>query len=244
MTYGSPATLDDIPAYLANIRGGRPADDDLIAEFRRRYQLIGGSPLVRITQEQAAALQRELATRHPAGPRFRVAAGMRFAPPLIDDVTPALADDADALVGIILSPQYSPILMRGYVSTLTDAVRALDQPALALAISGDWHLQPRFIAAVAGRVRQALAREPDEVRARVPVLLTAHSMPERVVATESWTTLPTCTRRPKLLPAPPISPPTAGCSATRARGIRLSRGSNPTSPISCPSCAPTARRAC
>ena len=34
MTYGSPATLDDIPIYLKNIRGGRPADEALIAEFR------------------------------------------------------------------------------------------------------------------------------------------------------------------------------------------------------------------
>ena len=45
MTYGSPATLDDIPAYLQNVRGGVPADETLVAEFRRRYSLIGGSPL-------------------------------------------------------------------------------------------------------------------------------------------------------------------------------------------------------
>ena len=36
MTYGSPATLDDIPNYLKNVRGGRPADEALIAEVRRR----------------------------------------------------------------------------------------------------------------------------------------------------------------------------------------------------------------
>ena len=35
MTYGSPATLDDIPVYLKNVRGGRPPDETLIAEFRR-----------------------------------------------------------------------------------------------------------------------------------------------------------------------------------------------------------------
>ena len=46
MTYGSPATLDDIPGYLRNIRGGRDPDDALVAEFRRRYELIGGSPLI------------------------------------------------------------------------------------------------------------------------------------------------------------------------------------------------------
>jgi ferrochelatase len=36
MTYGSPATLDDIPVYLQNVRGGRAAADGLLSEFRRR----------------------------------------------------------------------------------------------------------------------------------------------------------------------------------------------------------------
>src|SRR5579864_5385660 len=108
MTYGSPATLDDIPTYLQNVRGGRPADDALIAEFRRRYALIGGSPLLRITREQAVALQEELNGRG-AGIDFHVVAGMRFAPPFIADVVPEAAADAQQLVGLIMSPQYSPI---------------------------------------------------------------------------------------------------------------------------------------
>ena len=40
MTYGSPETLDDIPVYLKNVRGGRTPDEALITEFRRRYELI------------------------------------------------------------------------------------------------------------------------------------------------------------------------------------------------------------
>ncbi|HLZ21049.1 MAG TPA: ferrochelatase [Ktedonobacterales bacterium] len=184
MTYGSPATLDDIPEYLQNVRGGRPADADLIAEFRRRYALIGGSPLLRITQEQAEALEDELNREHPDGPCFNVACGMRFAPPYIRDVVPELAGDVDTLVGIILSPQYSPILMRGYLTTLTDAVKELHRETLSLKVAGDWHLQPDFLRAVAQRVREALDRYPPDVRERVPVLLTAHSMPLRVIEQE------------------------------------------------------------
>ena len=51
MTYGSPATLEDMPVYLQNVRGGRAPDEELIREFRRRYSLIGGSPLLRITRD-------------------------------------------------------------------------------------------------------------------------------------------------------------------------------------------------
>jgi ferrochelatase len=184
MTYGSPATLDDIPTYLKNVRGGRQPDEELITEFRRRYALIGGSPLLRITREQAAALQEELNNQHPDGPLFHVVAGMRFAPPFIPDLVPEIAAGARQLVGVIMSPQYSPIIMSGYTRTLEDAVADLHRDDLALKIAGDWHLQPYFLLALAERVQQALDRFPEEVRQRVPVLLTAHSMPKRVIDKE------------------------------------------------------------
>jgi ferrochelatase len=184
MTYGSPATLDDMPAYLRNVRGGREPEAELVKEFRRRYELIGGSPLLPITRAQAAALQDELNAQHPAGPRFRVMAGMRFAPPYIADIVPEVAANADKLVGVIMSPQYSPIIMSGYVRTMQEAVRTLGRSELALKIAEDWHMQPYFLQAVAERVREALAKMPPDVRARVPVLLSAHSMPKRVVENE------------------------------------------------------------
>jgi protoporphyrin/coproporphyrin ferrochelatase len=184
MTYGSPATLDDIPTYLKNVRGGRPADEELITEFRRRYKLIDGSPLLSITREQAAALQKELNSQYPEGPAYHVVAGMRFAPPFIADLVPEIAMGAQQLVGVIMSPQYSPIIMSGYVRTLQDAVEELHRDDLELKIAGDWHLQPYFLLALAQRVQQALDRFPATVQERVPVLLTAHSMPKRVVEKE------------------------------------------------------------
>ncbi|MDA4117585.1 MAG: ferrochelatase [Thaumarchaeota archaeon] len=186
MTYGSPATLDDIPTYLKRVRGGREPDEALVAEFRRRYQLIGGSPLLRITGDQAACLETELnGSGDDHGLRYRVVAGMRFSPPLIADVVLESASDADHLVGVIMSPQYSPTIMGGYVQSLQRAVAGLGRRGeLELRISEDWHLQPFFLRALAERVEQALGRFPPEVRGRVPVLLTAHSMPKRVVEDE------------------------------------------------------------
>src|SRR5437879_13815855 len=107
MTYGSPATLEAIPTYLKNVRGGRQPDQALITEFRRRYALIGGSPLLRITREQAAALQEELKAQYPDGPTFAVVAGMSFAPPFLAEVAPEVADNAQTLVGNIMSPHSS-----------------------------------------------------------------------------------------------------------------------------------------
>ncbi len=184
MTYGSPATLDDIPIYLKHVYGGRAASPEVVTEFRRRYDLIGGSPLLRITREQAIALQEELNRESPDGTTYHTVAGMRFAPPFIADVVPEAAVDAQSLVGIIMSPQYSPIIMKGYVRTLEDAVADLHRDDLPLKIATDWHLQPYFLQALAERIQQALERFPADIRDSIPVLLTAHSMPKRVIENE------------------------------------------------------------
>jgi ferrochelatase len=46
MTYGSPRDLDDVGTYIARVRGGREPNATLVAEFRRRYAVIGMSPLI------------------------------------------------------------------------------------------------------------------------------------------------------------------------------------------------------
>jgi protoporphyrin/coproporphyrin ferrochelatase len=183
MTYGSPATLDDVPVYLRNVRGGREPDESLVAEFRRRYRLIGGSPLVQITGEQAARLQIGLGDLKD-GNSYSVVAGMRYSSPMIADVVKEAAPESGQVVGIIMSPQFSPIIMGGYIRTLQEAVADLHRERLALKTAEDWHLQPYFIEALAQRVTEALARLPAEVRETVPVLLTAHSMPKRVIDKE------------------------------------------------------------
>jgi ferrochelatase len=183
MTYGSPASPDDIPAYLRRVRGGREPDEALVAEFRRRYKLIGGSPLLRITNEQAAALEKEL-TGLKDGNSYRAVAGMRFSPPLIADVVRESAPESGLVVGVIMSPQYSPIIMGGYLQDVSSAVASLHRDGLSLKVAEDWHLQPYFLEALAERVNEALDALPPSMREGVPVLLTAHSMPKRVVEGE------------------------------------------------------------
>jgi ferrochelatase len=179
MTYGSPKTLDEVPQYLKNVYGGHDASPDNIAEFQRRYDIIGGSPLIEITQTQAAALEKQL-NKQSKTIKFRVDAGMRFSHPFIDEVIQKIARDVDAVVGIIMSPQYSPIIMSGYIRELTEAVNKLNRPDITLKIATDWHFQPLFLKALAQRVKQALKKLP----ANTPVLFSAHSMPKRVIDKE------------------------------------------------------------
>jgi ferrochelatase len=179
MTYGSPTSLDDVPRYLAAVRGGRQVSDELVAEFRRRYQVIGGSPLVRISLGQAAALGERLQGRAV------VRAAMRFSPPTIAD---ALRDLAGAglseVAAIVMSPQFSPLLMGGYGRALDEARAQLGDGAPSVNLAGAWHTEPTFIDALAGRIGEALAQFPADEREGVPVLLTAHSLPRGVADQE------------------------------------------------------------
>ena len=186
MTYGSPATLEDVPAYLASVRGGRPAADELVQEFKRRYALIGGSPLLAITRAQAAAVAERMNADGGAGPegtRVTAAVGMRHAPPQIAAGLEELARaGATRVAAVILSPQYSPIIMGGY-NRAVDAARER-APRTDVRVAGAWHLHPLFLEALAQRVREALDRFPAAERDSVPVILTAHSLPKSVVDRE------------------------------------------------------------
>jgi ferrochelatase len=179
MTYGSPDSLsrEDIEAYLARVRGGREPEPDLVDEFTRRYRVIGGSPLIQITRQQAARLSESLG--------WPVEVGMRFSEPSIGTSLRALADaGVDDVAAIILSPQHSPLLMGGYERAIEAARATMGSAAPAVTVAGAWHLEPAFVRALAVRLDEALTQLPPRDRDGVAVVMTAHSLPLRVAQQE------------------------------------------------------------
>jgi ferrochelatase len=175
MTYGSPASPDDVATYLAAVRGGRAAEPELVAEFRRRYEIIGGSPLIPITIAQAAALERHL------GDGTVVRAGMRFSEPSIEKALRDLvAHGVTAVAAIVMSPQFSPLLMGGYARAVEAALGAIGTGAPSVEVAAAWYREPAFVGAVGRRIEESLAVMRGEGHDDVPVLLTAHSLPRRV----------------------------------------------------------------
>ena len=162
MAYGSPSTLDDIPAYLADIREGRPVSQAAVDELTERYRQIGGrSPLDDVTEAQRAALERELG--------LPVFVGMRHWRPRIGEaVEAALTAGADTLVGLVLAPHYSRLSVEGYRERLQ---RKLKGRAVLVFIDS-WHDHEPFIEVLAERVRGFDGH----------VVFTAHSLPERILA--------------------------------------------------------------
>jgi ferrochelatase len=179
MTYGSPASLerDDVREYLARVRRGREPDPELVDVFTRRYRVIGGSPLVEITRAQAAALAGVLG--------WPVEIGMRFSEPSIAAGLSALAEAGITKVAaIVLSPQFSPLLMSGYAGAIEEARATSGDGTPDVHVAGAWHQEPAFVAALAAQVAVALAGRSSEDRQAVRILMTAHSLPKRVAEQE------------------------------------------------------------
>ncbi|MFN2581710.1 MAG: ferrochelatase [Candidatus Dormibacteria bacterium] len=175
MTFGSAVTADDVPAYLSSVRGGRAVADELVAEFQTRYRRIGRSPLIEITLEQAAALQGLLDVEDGAR-CYLVRAGMLHSEPRIARVIDELvAGGAAHIIAVVLSPQFSPIILAGYERALTAAREA--HPDVGIVRAGAWHMEPEWIESLATRVQEALATLPAET----PLIFTAHSLPKAVV---------------------------------------------------------------
>jgi protoporphyrin/coproporphyrin ferrochelatase len=159
MAYGSPERLDDVPAYYADIRGGRPIPPERLEDLVARYRRLGieqGSPLNAITEQTRAALERRL--------DVPVYTGMKhWTPRIAEAVERALEAGADTIVGLVLAPHYSPLSIGGYRRQLEEALAGRAD----LQFVERWGTEPGFVALLADRVRGTDAH----------VVFTAHSLP-------------------------------------------------------------------
>lgn len=182
MAHGSPDSLDQMEAYLLDIRGGRPTPPRLVEEMRRRYALVGGrSPLLDVTRAQASALEARL-NADAVERRFAVYVGMRHWHPYIRDaVAQIAADGRQKVVALCMAPQYSRMSVGAYFQRLRQAQEEL---GLALDVSRveSWHAHPLFIRAIADHVLGARDRFPASEHDQVRIIFTAHSLPISVLA--------------------------------------------------------------
>jgi len=161
MAYGSPSSIEDVPAYLADIREGKPVSERAVEELTERYRRIGRSPLDEVTEAQRAALERELDLPAYVGMKH-------WRPRIAEAVEAALAAKADRIVGLVLAPHYSRLSIAGYRSRLEGALAGRAE----LEFVESWHDHPPFLDVLADRVRGTDRH----------VVFTAHSLPERILA--------------------------------------------------------------
>lgn len=183
MAYGGPNSLEDLPAYLADVRHGRPYSPELLADLTERYRAIGGrSPILELTLAQARGVERILrASEASDGATHRVYVGMRHWHPYIHEVVPEiLHDGADRCVGIVMAPHYTRMSVGAYVARLEEALQQ-QGAELPLHVVESWKDEPALIAAWVERIQEVLDPLAANEQEKTTLLFTAHSLPTRIL---------------------------------------------------------------
>jgi ferrochelatase len=202
---GGPDTLHAVEPFLVNLFSDReiielpggaalqPLFARLVARLRatsvrRNYASIGGgSPQLRITRAQAAALEARL--NDAAGSdraRHRVLIAMRYSRPSAEDALHEIAAAGmTRLMTVTLFPHFSKATTG---SSRREFERTLARPewrrlAARLDINHVEHYadDPRYLDAMADTVRTAWQGIPVERRSSTVILFSAHGLPQRFI---------------------------------------------------------------
>lgn len=167
--HGSVEDLTELPEFLKRIRHGRPAPPELVAEVTRRYEAIGGSPLLRITEQQAALLSKQLG--------LPVYIGMRLSKPELSAALEQARGDGRRRLCVLPLAPYS---VHVYAAAAEKALAAQPEPhrgELSLVPVAPFGTSSELVSAHAERIREALPEANDGVE----IVLTAHSLPQGVI---------------------------------------------------------------
>jgi ferrochelatase len=167
VAHGTVENLSDLAAFLTRIRHGRAPSSELVEEVTRRYSLIGGSPLLEVTRAQGEALAQSLG--------LPVLIGMRLWEPSVEA---ALLEAARAGIERVCVLPLAPFSVHVYQ-------QAAERSARELAARGErvpelvgvepWGEHAAFIEAHAARITE-------HAPADASLVLTAHSLPTRAIA--------------------------------------------------------------
>ncbi len=170
--FGGPEDLEEVPAFVTSVLGRTPPEH-VIPGAVSRYQAIGGgSPLPATTRRQATLVGEELKRR---GYDAEVQVGMLHARPTIEETAARIvADGVEDVIMISLAPYRCEVSTDAYEAAVE---RALNGRGPRMHSGPDWNLAPGYVEALADKLKDALDQAPPDI----PVIFTAHSLPERMI---------------------------------------------------------------
>jgi protoporphyrin/coproporphyrin ferrochelatase len=167
VSHGTIDNLDDLPEFVSRIRRGSAPTPELVRELRSHYEAIGGqSPVNRITAQLAQQVEERLG--------LTVGWANRLWKPFVRDVLGQLVRGGAQRVAVVPLAQHSAHVYA------EDARRAAQGLGVRVACAANWGHHPKLNEAFATRIAAAHGIDP-----RVPattVLMTAHSLPQEVLA--------------------------------------------------------------
>jgi ferrochelatase len=193
---GGPETLDEVRPFLFNLF----SDPDIIRlpwralqkplawlistqrhKLSRGYyeQIGGGSPLRRITDEQARAVEQALAARDISA---RAYVGMRYWHPLLEDAIDEIRRDRIThLVVLPLYPQFSISTTGSSLNRMNELIGANGAAAERVSVIKQWHNDANYLDSLSASISEELAQFPDQDPSRIHIVFSAHSVPVRYI---------------------------------------------------------------
>ncbi len=189
---GGPDTLSAVRPFLANLFSDKelirlpaavvtqPLFAWLVSGFRARHvreyyaDIGGGSPIARITEAQARALESALAGASP-GRDFRVFVGMRYWHPSTKQAVLQMKDEG--VSDILALPLYPHYCAATTGSSLNDLKRRLRWAGIAAPLREirSYPDNPGYVAALSGKISEAIKGIPTD---GMHLLFSAHGVPK------------------------------------------------------------------
>lgn len=193
---GGPDSLESVEPFLYNLFSDPDIIDLPFAFLFRRslaryisrkrapkvqelYKAIGGkSPILKLTNAQAAALETELRKSMNA----TVYVAMRYWHPMTDEaVRRVYEDNVERIVLLPLYPQYSKSTTGSSVNEWNRVVQAQQRKAIPTTLIEQYYDHPLYIKAIVENIRTCLERTKPEERSRVHLVFSAHGTPMKLV---------------------------------------------------------------
>ncbi|MEO8877915.1 MAG: ferrochelatase [Polyangiaceae bacterium] len=172
--HGTVESLDDLAPFISQIRRGRPAPPEVVAEVRHRYEAIGGqSPLLAASRELAKKVEAKL------GVPTKIA--MRLWHPFPAEVVPELAKDGFTKIAVVPLAQFSASIYGDAIAKAAKDVEAAGGPSITVRCTENWGLNPGLVTAQAKRVQNAIDAIAPEHRKNSRIIFSAHSLPKFLI---------------------------------------------------------------
>ena len=193
MNMGGPATLDDVEPFLYNLF----MDPDIIeiplgrllrpfiakkiskkrsAKVRGYYEKIGGgSPLLRLTENQAAALENTLSSSG----NFKTFVAMRYSPPFTEEaIRKIVLEEPRRIVLLPLYPQYSGTTSGSSFNEFYRVWKKVGMKNVDVVEIKDWYNHSGYISAWVGLIKESLEKVDN---GKLHIIFSAHGIPQKNV---------------------------------------------------------------
>lgn len=204
MNLGGPETLSDVRPFLQRLFSDNeivqmPFPEQFQERFmgpfiaKRRSQRIerqyaaigGGSPIRKWTESQGRQMEELLDKAHPATAPHKAYIAFRYANPLTHEALEQMKQDGvKRAVAFTQYPQWSCTTTGASLNELWRQLKNLEMEAeFEWSIIDRWHTNPKFIEAIANKIRLSLetAFPTAQEREHCIILFSAHSLPLKVI---------------------------------------------------------------